>query len=141
MRALLRRWWFWAGVLSSTIAVVVVGIQIAEESREPAEPLTPARAKQALAEMMRSQQAAGWFKGDFPEKMAQLPIEEREDGFYYWTVAFSFNPSKKVYTYHAVPAPGVRACMFEDRGTFAWRNGRWIASPPELVRAALQSGK
>jgi hypothetical protein len=45
------------------------------------------------------------------------------------------------YLFTVRPRPGSRACTFEYTGTFAHREGNWVASPPELVRTALQAGE
>jgi hypothetical protein len=104
--------------------------------------LTPELAKEALLEMMRSKPGkdVGWFNGDIPEEMSKMKIETEEDGWYAWTGAFRFNPSKAIYTFVVRPQPGVRACVFEYKGSFVSNDGRWSATPPELVSSALQGG-
>lgn len=104
--------------------------------------LTPEEAKEALLAMMRSKtgQELGWFKGNIPEEMAKLPIEKKENGWYAWTAAFHFKPSEAVYTFIVRPRPGARASVFEYKGSFMQKEGQWQATPPELVRAALQAG-
>ena len=71
--------------------------------------------------------------------MAKMKIEEDEDGWYAWTGAFRFNLSKAIYTFVVRPQPGVRACVFEHKGSFVNKEGRWSATPPELVSTALQA--
>jgi hypothetical protein len=107
------------------------------------EALTPERAKGALLEMIRSKpgQDLGWFQGNIPEEMAKMTIAENGDGWYSWTGAFRFNPSKAIYTFVVEPQPGARACVFEYKGSFVKKKGRWSATPPELVSTALQASK
>ena len=107
------------------------------------QPLTAERAKEALLEMIRSKEGKelGWFDGDIPEQMSKMNIVEGQDGWYDWTAAFSFNPSKAIYTFVVRPRPGARACLFEYKGSFVSKDGRWIATPPELVSTALQAGE
>lgn len=104
--------------------------------------LTPERAKQALLKMMRSKPGKdlGWFKGNIPNEMAKMKMEEEKDGWYAWTGAFHFNPAKAIYTFVVSPRPGVRACVFEYEGSFARKDGGWSATPPKLVGTALQAG-
>jgi len=105
--------------------------------------LTSDIAREALLEMMRSEpgEELGWFDGDIPEAMAKMKTEELENGWFAWTGAFRFHPSKAIYTFVVRPRPGVRACVFEYQGTFVSKNGRWAATPPELVSTALQAGE
>ena len=107
------------------------------------ETLTPERAKEALLDMVRSKpgKELGWFQGDIPHEMAKMKIEEEEDGWYAWTGAFRFNTSKAIYTFVVRPQPGARACVFEYKGSFVNKEGRWSATPPELVSTALQAGE
>lgn len=107
------------------------------------EKLTPERAKVALLEMMRSKEGKelGWFGGDAPDEMAKMPIAEEADGWFTWTAAFRFNPSRETYTFVVRPKPGSRACMFEYEGTFAKTDGKWAAAKPKLVRTVLESGE
>jgi len=102
--------------------------------------LTPEIAKSALLDMMRTKAGKdlGWFDGDTTDKMAEMPIEKSEDGWYAWTAAFQIHPAKAIYTFSVRPRPGARACLFEYKGTFIHKEGRWIAAPPELVRTVLQ---
>jgi hypothetical protein len=104
--------------------------------------LTPERAKAALLEMMRTKTGSDidWFKGDVPDLIAKLKVEEEEDGWYR-TGAFRFHPSQAAYTFDVIPQPGVRACAFYYKGTFAFKDDRWVASPPELIATALQGDK
>jgi hypothetical protein len=104
--------------------------------------LAPGRAKEALLEMMRSKpgQDLGWFDGDVPDKMSKMAVEEQEDGWYSWG-AFRFHPAQAIYTFVVQPAPGVRACAFAYRGSFESQEGRWVATPPQLVSTALQAGE
>jgi hypothetical protein len=113
------------------------------QTSDPQKPdLTPGDAREALLQMMRSEagKALGWFKGNIPDEMAKMAIEKKEDGWYDWTGAFSFNPSQAVYTFTVRPSPGARACIFEYTGTFFHKDGRWSATPPKLIRTVLQSG-
>jgi hypothetical protein len=107
------------------------------------QPLTPERAKEALLAMMRSQPGKdlGWFKGDIPDQMGAMTIEEEGNRWYAWTGAFRFNPSERVYTFVVRPRPDAWACAFEYKGSFVSKDGRWSATPPELVSAALQAGQ
>jgi hypothetical protein len=116
-----------------------------EPAAEAGQPptLTPERAKEALLAMMQTKagKSLGWFKGDIPQRMAKMPIEKGEDGWYTWTGAFIFHPAKAIYTFAVRPRPGVRACSFEYKGSFVRKDGRWIATAPELVQTALQAGE
>jgi hypothetical protein len=107
------------------------------------EKLTPELAKEALLEMMRSKPGKdlGWSKGNIPDEMAKMKIEEDEDGWHAWTGAFRFNTSKAIYTFVVRPKPGAQACVFEYKGSFVNKDGRWSATPPELVSTALQAGE
>ena len=107
------------------------------------EMLTPERAKEALLAMMRSKPGKDldWFQGDIPDEMAKMNIEKEEGGWYSWTGAFRFQPSRAIYTFVVRPQPGVRACMFEYKGSFVNKDGRWSATPPELVSTALQANE
>ena len=104
--------------------------------------LTPERAKEALLAMMRSKpgQELGWFQGDTVDEMAKMKVEQDEDGWHAWTGAFRFNTAKAVYTFIVRPRPVARACVFEYKGSFVNKDGRWSATPPELVSTALQDG-
>jgi hypothetical protein len=112
-------------------------------SAVPEETLTPERAKEALLEKIRSKSGKdlGWFQGDIPDEMAKMNIEEEEGGWYAWTGAFRFHPSKAIYTFVVRPQPGVQACAFEYKGTFVNKEGRWAATSPELVSTSLQAGE
>ena len=87
--------------------------------------------------MMRSEagQRLGWFRGEVPEEMAKMPVEEGKDGWYRWT-AFGFNPSRAVYTLVVEPRGG-GACMFEYEGSFVREAGRWVATPPRVRSIAM----
>jgi hypothetical protein len=115
--------------------------QLATDSKE--DKLTPERAKEALLKMIRSKagEDLGWFEGDIPDEMAKMKIEEENDGWYAWTGAFSFNPSKASYRFVVRPRPGARACMFEYEGSFGLDKGAWFATQPKLLRTAMQSGR
>ncbi|MCI0379412.1 MAG: hypothetical protein L0215_17520 [Gemmataceae bacterium] len=93
--------------------------------------------------MMRSQAGKdlGWFKGDIPDEMAKMKIQEEKDGWYAWTGAFRFNPSKAIYTFVVRPRPGTRGSIFEYEGSFVTKDGGWVATPPKLVRTVLQAGE
>jgi hypothetical protein len=115
----------------------------ADKKDKPEKPdLTPERAREALLRMMRSKEgkALGWFKGNIPDEMAKMKIEKKEDGWYEWTAAYRFNPSRAVYSFTVRPRPGARTCIFEYNGTFLHKDGQWTATPPKLVRTILQSG-
>jgi hypothetical protein len=105
--------------------------------------LTADGAKAALLQMMRSDAAKdlGWFNGNVPNEMAKMTIEEEKDGWYAWTAAFRFNPSKALYTFVVRPQLGLRACTFEYRGSFVWKDGAWSAAAPKLVTTSLESGQ
>jgi hypothetical protein len=105
--------------------------------------LTPERAKAALLEMMRSKpgQDLIWFQGDVPDEMGKMTIEDEGGGWYAWTGAFRFNPSAGVYALVVRPRPDARACLFEYKGSFVRKEGRWSATLPEWVSAALQTGQ
>jgi hypothetical protein len=138
------------GLLPSVFlgAVMTVLAGCASQTEQPPsavqeETLTPERAKEALLDMVRSKpgKELGWFQGDIPHEMAKMKIEEEEDGWYAWTGAFRFNTSKAIYTFVVRPQPGARACVFEYKGSFVNKDGRWAATPPELVSTALQAGE
>jgi hypothetical protein len=134
------------------VSIVVCATLSASASCEPPAPpatatqalkLTPERAKAALLDMMRTKPGSDleWFKGDIPEKVAKMKIEEEKDGSYSWTAAFRIHPTRAAYSFVVMPRPGVAACAFEYNGTFTVKDGRWIASPPKLVSTAMQGGK
>jgi hypothetical protein len=124
---------------------IVAGCSSRADSTPPVaqeEKLTPERAKAALLDMMRSKAGRdiGWFDGDSPDKMAEMPIAKGDDAWYDWTAAFRINPSRAIYTFTVRPQPGARACVFEYEGSFVQTDGRWHATPPKLVRTVLQGG-
>jgi hypothetical protein len=96
--------------------------------------LTAERAKVALLDMMRSELAAhlGWFDGDVADKMSKMTVEPQQDGCYRWG-AFNFNTSKLLYTFVVEPRREGSACVLEYKGAFERNDGRWVATPPELV--------
>jgi hypothetical protein len=129
-------------VVALVITVALAGVAwLVTVSQEKT--LTPERAKDALMEMIRSKEGKnlGWFEGDVPEEMAKFNIKEYKDGWYAWTGAFLFHPSKAIYTFVVRPRPYARACVFEYKGSFVIKDGRWAATPPELVSTALQKGE
>ncbi len=138
------------GFLDSLVLGGALGV-FAGCSCEPEQPasaaleamLTPERAKQALLGMMQSKPGKdlGWFDGNIVAEMSKMRIEEQENGWYGWTPAFRFNTSEAIYTFVVRPRPGARACVFEYKGAFVIKDGRWGATPPELVRTALQAGE
>jgi hypothetical protein len=117
-----------------------------EDEQPPAatqqERLTPERAKTALLDMMRTKPARdlGWFEENVVDEMSKMEIEKQEDGWYGWMGAFTFHPSKALYHFVVQPAPGVRACAFEYKGSFIRKEGQWVATPPTLVSTAMQIG-
>jgi hypothetical protein len=133
-----------------TCLAAVLGIALAGCAPEPEPPapqiepvLTPDEAKAALLAMMHTPAAKklGWFDGDVVDDMAKMSVEAGDDGWYTWTGAFQFHPAKATYLFTVRPRPGSRACTFEYTGTFAHRDGRWVATTPELVRTVLQAGE
>lgn len=131
--------------LAVATAIILAGCSSHADSPPPVaqeEKLTPERAKTALLDMMRSKagEDLGWFDGDTPDKMAEMPIEKGDDGWYAWTAAFQINPSKAIYTFTVRPQSGAHACVFEYKGSFVQMGERWRATPPELVRTVLQGG-
>jgi hypothetical protein len=92
-----------------------------------------------LLEMMRSKPGKdlGWFKGDVTDKMSEMTIEEEEEGWYRWTGAFQFNPSKAIYVFVVRPRPGAPVCTFEYKGSFVKQGGRWFATVPKLVTTMM----
>lgn len=120
-----------------------VSVQALAQAEPKQAKLTPEQAKEALLRMMRSKEGKEieWFKGDIPDQMAKLKIEEEQDGWHRWTGAYRINPAKAVYSLIIRPEPGARACIFEYEGSFASKEGVWIATPPKLIRTILQSGK
>lgn len=130
---------FLAAVLIPPIRCSSQTVQPLPVSKE--QKLTPEDAKEALLEMMRSKPGkdVGWFNGNVPEEMGKMKTKKLEDGWYGWTGAFRFHPAKAVYIFVAQPQPGVRACIFEYKGTFACEGGRWSPTPPELVQTTMQA--
>jgi hypothetical protein len=140
----LRR--FFASALLGAALSFLAGCSSQTDQPPPASQehkLTPKGAREALLEMMRSKPGKdlGWFNGDIPDETAKMKIEEQEDGWYAWTSAFRFNPVQAIYTFVVRPQRGFEACVFEYKGTFVNNDGRWTATPPELVSTALQAGK
>jgi hypothetical protein len=127
--------------ITSAFLVTVLSALASCHRRAPE--LTPESAKEALLEMMRSKAGKdlGWFKDDIPEKISKMEIVEQEDGWYAWTDAFCFSPSREIYTFTIRPRPGSRGCEFEYTGSFVTQDKRWVAAPPALLRTALQSGE
>jgi hypothetical protein len=129
------------------VALTFVAICSSHANQPPSDSkeqkLTAERAKEALLKMMRSKAGKdlGWFNGNIPDEMAKMKIEEDKDGWYGWTAAFRFNPSKAIYAFVVRPKPGARACVFEYEGSFVTKDGAWSATPPKLVRTILQSGE
>jgi hypothetical protein len=135
-------------IAPAVVAVsMVAGCAAARQAPPPAggdeAPLTPERAKAALLAMMRSEpgQRLGWFGGDVPERMAAMDVRKDEAGWYAWTGAIRFNPSRGVYTLTVRPRPVSAACTFEYAGSFALTDGRWSATPPKLVSTLTPSGR
>ena len=93
--------------------------------------------------MMRSEpgQRLGWFRGDVPERMAAMDVRRDEAGWYAWTGAIRFNPSRGVYSLTVSPNPVSAACTFEYTGSFALTDGRWSATPPKLVSILTPAGQ
>lgn len=104
--------------------------------------LTPALARDALLDMMQSPRGRefGWFEPEIVTAMSRMKIVEEADGWHSWS-AYRVKPAERVYTLIIAPQPGARACLFEYKGAFELDNGRWTATLPELVSAALQPGK
>jgi hypothetical protein len=132
-------------VLFAGALVGIAGCTPEDEQRPLAtqqEELTPERAKTALLTMMCTKPAKdlGWFEGNVVDDMSKMEIEKQEDGWYAWTGAFTFHPSKALYHFVVRPAPGARACVFEYNGTFIHKDGHWAATPPTLMSTALQTG-
>jgi hypothetical protein len=130
-----------------TLAVAVVSFGCSSHSdsrpddtivREPT--LTADLAKQALVDRMRSKSGDHFEKFDSDE-WAKVAVQAGEDGWYNFGGLFGINPSTKSYTLLIMPALGAKACSFEYEGTFSFRQGRWVADAPKLVRTALQGGK
>jgi hypothetical protein len=142
-----------------SLFLVIVGITVCTESAEARffrhrrfcqvvyllgeNTLTPEKAREALLVMMQSKEGRdlGWFGPEIVKEMAKMPIGKDDNGWYSWTGAFRFNPSKSIYTLTIRPRPDVKACIFEYYGTYKNKRGRWEATAPKLVRTALQSGK
>jgi hypothetical protein len=144
IQAMLKR----TSLLSVIFGAALVGTPGCAPEDEPPptatqqEPLTPERAKTALLAMMRTKPAKdlGWFEGNVVDEMSKMEIEKQEDGWYRWTGAYTFHPSKALYHFAVLPAPGARACIFEYNGTFIRKDGKWVATPPTLISTALQVG-
>ena len=91
--------------------------------------LTADQARQAVLELIRSRPDAFIGSPD-PGKLAELPLEQRQDDEYAFG-AFVVNLSDRWYTADI----GRDALeMYSYRGLFARREGRWIASEPEVTR-------
>jgi hypothetical protein len=100
--------------------------------------LTPDRAKEALLKMMRSEDGRklGWFDGAIPDDMAKMEIEkdEERDGWYRWTGAYHFNPSKAIYMFHVASNPKSKPGFFQAyKGWFVQKDGACFATVPKLV--------
>jgi hypothetical protein len=138
-----------ATLIAAALAAVSIVAGCAAGARQPPQPagageapLTPQGAKEALLAMMRSEpgQQLGWFRGDVPEQMAAMEVCKDDAGWYAWTGAILFNPSRRVYTLTVRPKPASAACTFEYTGSFALTDGRWSATPPKLVSIATPAG-
>src|SRR5579864_8633143 len=113
-------------LLPSMFLGVIVSVPVGCDGRRDPPPLavqeeelSPERAREALLEMMRSKpgKESGWFRDEIIDEMAKMTIERGDDGWYSWTGAFRFHPSKAIYTFVVRPKPGVRACAFEYKGS------------------------
>ena len=130
-------------VIASVFFIFVVCSSQCDQSaarRDLNHEFTPEQAKEALLEFMRSDQG---INPHWPEKflddLATLKLEERENGWYYWTGEVDVNPSTRRYHLIIGPDPRdhVRMCTFEYRGSFVWKNGPWQAMPPVENGSAL----
>jgi hypothetical protein len=134
----------WSAILSAACTFNALTVLQAREplSNFKEEKLSPELAKEALLDMMRSKALNdfGCFNSDITDEMAKMEIGKEKDGWYAWTAAFRFNPSKAIYTFVVRPVPGARACAFEYKGSFVRNEGAWSATQPQLVRTVLQRG-
>lgn len=91
--------------------------------------LTAEQARQAVLELIRSRPDAFIGSPD-SDKLAELPLEDRAEGEYAFG-AFVVDLTNQRYSADiGRDAPE----LYSYSGTFAKRDGRWIASDPEVIR-------
>jgi hypothetical protein len=126
------------------ISIFLEASRARETHQEPTEAkLTPPLAKDALLKMMRSKEGQGldWFKGNIADEMAKFGIEEEINGWFAWTAAYRFHPTKAIYTLTIMPKPGSNACIVEYEGSFVRRDKSWLATTPKLVQTVRPFSK
>jgi hypothetical protein len=129
-----------------TLALTAGGLGLlpgcSSDSRSSAsEPvLTAELAKDALLDRMRSKAGLPYINRFDTENWAKVEIRAGKDGSYDFGGLFRINPSKKTYTMLIRPRSGVKACSFEFRGEFIFREGKWLADSPKESRSALERG-
>jgi hypothetical protein len=108
---------------------------------------TPDDARQALLDMMRSDQgkALGFFDEAVVKEMEKVAPKKREDGTHAWTAVYHLNLQKGTYTLfvhnnkpHLRPDHTGRlilAAVYE--GTFEQKGARWTASLPKYKYTLL----
>ncbi len=91
--------------------------------------LTAEQARQALLELIRSRPDAFIGSPD-PDKLARIPLEDRADGKYAFGtfVLDLINQRYSADIGHDAPE------LYSYKGSFARRDGHWIASDPEVTR-------
>ena len=91
--------------------------------------LTAEQARQAVLELIRSRPDA--FIG-FPDsdKLAELPLKDRAEGKYAFGAFVVDLPNQRYSADVGHDAPE----LYSYNGSFARRDGRWVASDPEVTR-------
>ena len=91
--------------------------------------LTADQAKRAVLELIRSRPDAFIGSPD-PDKLAGLPLDDRAEGKYSLGAFVLDLPNRRYSADIGHDAPE----LYSYRGSFVRRNGRWIASDPEVTR-------
>lgn len=128
-----------AGVIGSLVAVAWHGAPratggdrswLSATGRKPLDvlatpsPLTPRQARAALAEAARSEPRREPFRSFDPDGLARAPIERSGDGP---CAVGGFRVDLRRARYETEIG---HKCHFHYTGSFAWRQGRWVATPP-----------
>lgn len=98
-------------------------------SNEPPAVFTSDQARQAVLDLIRSQPNAFIGSPD-PDRLQKLPLEERADGKYAFGAFVVDLPNQRYSADIGHDAPE----LYSYNGSFVIRDGRWIASEPEVMR-------
>jgi hypothetical protein len=96
----------------------------------PKSPLTGEQARAALVDLLRNDLTAFQRQLD-PDELAKQPVTGNARDRYR---VGQFSIDVSAATYQVIIQYG---CIFDYRGTFTFERGRWVASKPRWVSAAL----